>query len=75
MKNEYKHLKIKTDDKIFVKEVGREKEKSQAEMKRGYRIELSLQEYGRLTRRALAEGCSPEELVARRISMLLSGEK
>lgn len=35
-----------------------------------YRLQLSQEEYGQLMRRALMEGCSPEELVARTIQQL-----
>lgn len=36
-----------------------------------YQLELSMEEYGRLMRRALQEGCKPEELVAQAIENLL----
>lgn len=36
-----------------------------------YHVQLSMEEYGLLMRRALQEGCSPEELVARAIGKLV----
>ena len=36
-----------------------------------YHVQLSMEEYGQLTRRALQEGCSPEELVARAVAKLV----
>lgn len=46
-------------------------EKYQEDKKNECSVELSLPEYNRLIRRALSEGCTPEELVARRISELV----
>ena len=46
--------------------------KSQEDTNKSCEIKLSLQEFGYLARRALDAGCSPEELVARRVSELLS---
>lgn len=46
-------------------------EKYQEDKKNKCSVELSLSEYNRLIRRALSEGCTPEELVARRISELV----
>lgn len=39
-----------------------------------YCLQLSMEEYGQLMRRALMEGCSPEELVARAIQKLTEEE-
>ena len=46
-------------------------EKSQKETLKSYRIELNMEEYARLARRALQEGCTVEELVARCVERLL----
>ena len=46
-------------------------EKSQKETSKSYRIELNMEEYARLARRALQEGCTVEELVARCVERLL----
>lgn len=43
---------------------------SQLETVPYYKVELSLEEYAQLARRALREGCTPEELVARSIEHL-----
>ncbi len=75
MKIEHKGIKIKSVGKTCVQKSEDIKKKSQEDTVKGYLIELSLQDYGQLARRALVEGCSPEELVARRISALLSREK
>ena len=45
--------------------------KSQKETLKSYRIELNMEEYARLARRALQEGCTVEELVARCVERLL----
>ena len=45
--------------------------KSQKETSKSYRIELNMEEYARLARRALQEGCTVEELVARCVERLL----
>ena len=39
-----------------------------------YCLQLSMEEYGQLMRRALTEGCSPEELVSRAIQRLTEEE-
>ena len=44
---------------------------SQKETLKSYRIELNMEEYARLARRALQEGCTVEELVARCVERLL----
>ena len=44
---------------------------SQEEIMKRCRVELSMEEYSRLARRALREGCTPEELVAREIAQLV----
>ena len=44
---------------------------SQKETSKSYRIELNMEEYARLARRALQEGCTVEELVARCVERLL----
>ena len=46
-------------------------ETSQKETSKSYRIELNMEEYARLARRALQEGCTVEELVARCVERLL----
>lgn len=45
---------------------------SQKETSKSYRIELNMEEYARLARRALQEGCTVEELVARCVERLLA---
>lgn len=75
MKTEHKGIKIKSVGETCVQKSGNTEKKSQVETIKSYLIEMSLQDYGQLARRALVEGCSPEELVARRISALLSREK
>lgn len=75
MKIEHKGIKIKSVGETCVQKSEDIKKKSQEDTVKGYLIELSLQDYGQLARRALVEGCSPEELVARRISALLTREK
>ena len=64
---------IKTEEeRVFCGGAGdRVVEKYQEDKKNKCSVELSLSEYNRLIRRALSEGCTPEELVARRISELV----
>lgn len=45
---------------------------SQKETSKSYRIELNMEEYARLARRALQEGCTVETLVARCVERLLA---
>jgi hypothetical protein len=52
---------------------GKERPLSQDDILKRCRVELSMEEYGRLARRALREGCTPEELVAREIEQLARG--
>lgn len=47
-------------------------ENSQKETSKSYRIELNMEEYARLARRALQEGCTVETLVARCVERLLA---
>ncbi len=62
----------KEEKRVFGESVGdRAVEKYQEDKKNKCSVELSLSEYNRLIRRALSEGCTPEELVARRISELV----
>lgn len=53
-------------EKIFIRD-----KNSPDETSGSYHVQLSMEKYGQLTRRALQEGCSPEELVARAVAKLV----
>ena len=74
MKNETNKLKIKGKEKALrdLKTGVGEKNASQKETFKECRFELSMSDYRELSRKAVQVGCTPEELVALRISQMLS---
>ena len=65
---------VKSDKKVLTKSSSRKGKngdfRSQKEIHKECRLELSMADYGKLMRMAMREGCSLEELVARQIARL-----